>query len=89
MAWTGGGEWAARASTACLWGFLVIWTVAAADIVTGSGSNASTAAPQVVNVVRDATEQSTGAVASGYVAAWLSASKTDSAELSRYVSTRA
>jgi hypothetical protein len=84
--WTGGSVWASRGATLGLWGLLFVWPVAVALIVPGPGSS-STAAPTEVNAVRDVSEQSAGAVASGFVAAWLSATKDNSIELQRYVST--
>jgi len=84
--WTGGSVWASRGATVGLWSILLVWPVAIALIVPGPGS-ASNAAPTEVNAVRAVSEQSAGAVASGFVAAWLSATKDDSVELQRYVST--
>lgn len=84
--WTGGSVWASRGATVGLWGLLLVWPVAIALVVPGPGT-ASNAAPTQVNAVRDTSEQSAGAVASGFVAAWLSATKDDSTELQRYVST--
>lgn len=84
--WTGGGVWASRGATAGLWGVLLVWPVAIALVMPGPGT-ASNAAPTEATTIRDTTEQSAGAVASGFVAAWLSATKDDSAELQRYVST--
>ncbi|PPG77487.1 hypothetical protein C5D98_14990 [Rathayibacter rathayi] len=84
--WTGGSVWAFRGATVGLWGLLLVWPVAIALVVPGPGT-VSNAAPNQVNAVRDTSEQSAGAVASGFVAAWLSATKNDSTELQRYVST--
>lgn len=84
--WTGGSVWAFRGATVCLWGLLLVWPVAIALVVPGPDV-ASNAAPTQVSSVRDINEQSAGAVAFGFVAAWLSATKDASTELQRYVST--
>lgn len=84
--WTGGGVWASRGATAGLWGLLLVWPVAIALVVPGPGA-ASNAASTSVSSIRDTTEQTAGTVASGFVAAWLSATKDDSSELQRYAST--
>jgi hypothetical protein len=84
--WTGGNTWATRGATVGLWTVLLGWPVIAGLVIPEPGS-ASTAAPLPVSTVRDVSEQTAGAQASAYVAAWLSASKTDSAALQRYMST--
>lgn len=84
--WTGGSVWASRGATVGLWGLLLVYPLAASLVVSGS-TTTSAAAPVEVNAVRAVDEQSAGAVASGFVAAWLSATKSNSTELQRYVST--
>lgn len=83
QAWTKGAELKTRAVRAGIWAGIVIWPVAVA-MVLGVGG-ASTKA-DVTDAVRPGiAEQSAGAVASGFIGAWLSSTKKDPGALKQYV----
>lgn len=81
--WTKGSELKTRAVKAGIWSGIFVWPVAVA-IVLGAGGSPTKA--DVTEGVRPGiTEQSAGAVASGFVGAWLSSTKTDPSALKQFV----
>lgn len=81
--WTKGSELKTRAVKAGIWSGIFVWPVAVA-IVLGAGGSPTKA--DVTESVRPGiTEQSAGAVASGFVGAWLSSTKKDPSALKQFV----